>query len=681
MPIPANRARFTLSVAELATALQVLKFQGQESLSELFRFELEVVANRPDLDLDDLLERDVLLRIEGDTPRLVHGTICDVAQSVTTRRLTHYHLTLVPRLHWLSLRHNVRIFRNLNTPDIVRKLLQEAGFDPSFFRFELTRDYPLRPYCVQYNESELAFIERLLADEGIHYHFEHHENRHVLVMADHGQVFRPLQPANLSFNTTGGMAGSASVMRFHRQQAAAIETMHLNDYDALRPNRSLASNARSGESAELNAYQWPGGYQSAGEGSKRAQDRLHSARLEQQQASGTSLHTHLVPGGVFRLTDHPRKSDNREYLLRQVTHEGFQPQVLEELAGDEGSRYQADFIALPADQVFRPPQRHARPIAHTQTAVVVGPDAEPIYTNEHGELQVRFHWDRDGAHTCWLRLAQSWAGNHWGSLVLPRVGQEVIVSFLEGDPDRPLITGCLYHKLHQPPYPLPEHASRSLLRSQSLAGNDGHELMLEDKAGQERIAVHSARDLELHVIRDRRASIDRHERSHSQGDSIETVAGSQHQTVSGERRTKISGQDSLNVGTAWHVKAGQNLHHQAGQALHYKAGQRLVIEAGTAIHLKAGAGSIVLDATGVHFNGPMIGLNGGGGGGAASAASPKAPTNATRLTAPGSGKAAASTAAIAPPSPASLGFLSLNQLRKGRAENAAFAQRCPCGDC
>src|SRR5690606_4088866 len=339
-------------------------------------------------------------------------------------------------------------------------------------------------------------------------------------------------------------------------------------------------------------------------------------RLPSDVAGRQSNLPHLAAGAVFQLELHPLSEHNRSYLLLEVRHQGRQPQVLEEYAGTEGSHYHNEFITLPADQPYRPPFR-PKPYAFSQTAVVVGPPGEQVYTDEFGNIQVRFHWDREGQNSCWLRVTQAWAGSFWGSKILPRVGQEVVVDFINGDPDQPIVTGCLYHGLHKPPYPLPEHKSKTLIRSHSLSGQDGHELLLEDKAEQEKIAVHSAGDLELHVTQDSKTAIDRDQHTLVQGNSTQTVKGSQHLIVQGERRTRTGGQHSLDIGQAQHLKAGTALHLQSGQDLHLKAGIKAALSAGIEVVLKAGASSLVLNPAGVFVNGPAMNLTGGGMAGAA----------------------------------------------------------------
>src|SRR5690554_2690362 len=661
MPTPANRARFLFSVAGLRTELRVLGFHGHEAISKLFQFSIEVVCTE-DLDLNSLLNRDAVLTIADEPGRYIHGTIATARYTSTQFRFRHYRLTLVPRLHWLGLRHNFRIFQEQTVADIVETLLGDAGIEPDFYRLELTRSYRQRPFTVQYDESELHFLQRLLAEEGIHFHFEHHADRHVLVLADHHQSFGFLKPRQIDYRADAAMVGSPSIQSFARQKMVAVDSVMLDDYDFQRPQHSLLAQTQYQTFSWLTVYRWPGKYEGSETGLRMSRQELDALRIESQLAAGASTRGDLIPGNVFKLDNHPDRQANHDYLLIAVEHRGQQPQVLEEYSGSGGSSYSNQFQAIPADQTYRPPQNHAKPLASAQKAVVVGPSGEQIYTDEYGRIKVRFHWDREGKHSCWLRLAQGWAGNFWGSMILPRVGQEVLVEFVDGDPDRPIVTGCLYHGLHKPAYALPEHKSRTLIRSQSLSGAGGHELMLEDGAEQEKISIHSSRDLEIHVAQDMRVAVEGHHQSYVVGDQMVTTAGTSHLTVASESRTRITGSDSLNVGKSLHLKTAQGLHLQAGQGLHGKAGIKLVIEAATAIHLKAGAGSILLDATGVHLNGPAIGLNSGAGSGAAGGASPAQPKGFGGFAYAGSGGESARTIAGLAPEVAELRFKSLESL-------------------
>src|SRR5690606_10116243 len=338
-----------------------------------------------------------------------------------------------------------------------------------------------------------------------------------------------------------------------------VDAVTRNDYDFRRPQHSLLSEARDTPAPRLEHYAWPGNYNDLDQGQRRTQDRLEAHQVNQQQAHGESVISQLVAGTSFCLTLHPNPTLNRDWLLLSVHHKGEQPQVLEEEAPDQqGSSYSNQFQAMPADLPYRPPVSTSRPrIRGIQTAVVVGPPGEQIYTDEHGRIQVRFHWDRDGKHArsggaVWLRLVQSWAGSFWGSQILPRVGQEVIVNFLHGDPDQPVVSGCLYHGLHKAPYPLPQHKSRTLLRSQS-------------------VPPQAARGAAAATARHAQRRVGRH--------SASAMPGSHHGGADGDSPPRTAGDASLATAAALQLNARTDPHPQDGHETDLNAGGSLLIVA------------------------------------------------------------------------------------------------------
>lgn len=293
--------------------------------------------------------------------------------------------------------------------------------------------------------------------------------------------------------------------------------------------------------------------------------------------------------------------------------------------------YRNHFTATPWDVAFRPALNHPKPkVLGQQTAVVTGPEGEEIHCDEQGRIKVQFHWDREGEAddktSCWLRVASSWAGNNWGSLVIPRIGMEVLVSFLEGDPDQPLVSGCLYNSAHPVPYSLPEHKTRSLFKSLSSPGGNGfNELRIEDKAGEEQIFIHAQRDWDQNVQRDQKIRVgnERHERIEANR-YTENLA-EEHHTTHGDRKTEIKADDHLTVGTSQHIKLGTAQLTKAGREIHLKAGQKMVIEAGSELTLTAGGSFITITPAGVSLSGPGVKLNAGGSPGRGSGAAPRLP--------------------------------------------------------
>ncbi|WP_165672551.1 type VI secretion system tip protein TssI/VgrG, partial [Metapseudomonas otitidis] len=377
----------------------------------------------------------------------------------------------------------------------------------------------------------------------------------------------------------------------------------------------------------------------------------------------------LVSGHLLSLTDHPKPEWNDLWLITALHHEGKQPQVLEEFASINGlvkgakgallgaaqkalgvplpstsepassdsdfkQGYRNRFQAIPWDVPARPDLKHPKPrILGSQTAVVTGPPGEEIHCDRHGRIKVQFHWDREGQaneHTsCWLRVASTWAGNAYGAIAIPRIGMEAIITFLEGDPDQPLVTGCLFNGKHRPPYELPAHKTRTLLKTDSSPGGGGYnELRIEDKKGQEQIYLHAQRDWDENIEHDQKIRVG-HQRHDRVEDSVYSeFLGEQHHTLHKDRKTELKQDDHLTIGNEQHIRIGSNRLVEAGQEIHLKAGQKLVIEAGMELTLQAGGSFIKLDPGGVTVNGPLARLNAGGAPGKGSGASPLLPGQA-----------------------------------------------------
>ncbi|NES10707.1 type VI secretion system tip protein VgrG, partial [Pseudomonas laurentiana] len=344
-----------------------------------------------------------------------------------------------------------------------------------------------------------------------------------------------------------------------------------------------------------------------------SQRALERHRAEHRVAEGQSDQPSLVTGHLLELSGHPCKAWNDLWLLTEVQHEGKQPQVLEEsIAADlvpvaDGFQqgYRNHFTVTPWDVFYRPQQAYHKPrVLGSQTARVTGPKGEEVYCDAYGRVKVQFHWDREGQHndqsSCWLRVASGWAGNGHGSVSIPRVGMEVLVVFLEGDPDRPLVSGCLPNSLNPVPYALPADKTRSVFRSRSTPGGSGYnELYVEDRKGHELIYLRAQRDLEQKVERDRRLEVGGECTTRVKGNSTTVLEAEEHLTVLADRKVQLKASEYLDVGASSHTRIGQRLATEAGQEVHLKAGARMVLEAGVSLTLKAGGQHIVIGAAGI----------------------------------------------------------------------------------
>src|SRR5690554_6571909 len=441
-----------------------------------------------------------------------------------------------------------------------------------------------------------------------------------------------------------------------------------------------------------------------GEAGKRlAQRSLERHRSDYRQATGHSDQPTLRSGHFLELQGHPRDSWNDLWLITDIHHEGKQPQVLEESitsaesagtdyspspARGEGETaftqgYRNHFQATPWDTPHRPALRHPKPrMLGQQTAVVTGPAGEEIHCDDQGRIKVQFHWDREGqadANTsCWLRVASNWAGNHWGSVTIPRIGMEVLVSFLEGDPDQPLVSGCLYNSAHLVPYELPAHKTRSLFKSQSSPGGNGfNELRIEDRAGEEQIFIHAQRDWDQNIRHDQRIRVgnERHERIEANR-YTENLA-EEHHTTHADRKTEIRADDHLTIGGSQHLQAGVAQLTKAGREIHLKAGQKMVIEADSELTLSAGGSFIRITPAGVTVMGPTIRQNAGGSSGKGSGAHVLLPEAAIMADGALTGRQLA-----APPTENTTTGLAAAQRDLARMARSLGASRCPvCETC
>ncbi len=636
MPAPPNQTRFTLSLDGIDHGFQVLAFKGHEAISQPFGFTLELVSESSDVDLEGLLNRPAFLQFAPDHGG-IHGLIDRIAQSDSGHRLTHYSLTLRPHLARLEHRINQRIFQHRTVPQIIAQVLEEHGLLATTYRFQLASVYPEREYCVQYHESDLHFIQRLCEEEGLHYHFEHSSSAHHLVFGEASSVFQTLAPVHYR-QDSALVADTPVIKRFNLRLETRTSRTARRDYHFEKPLLVMEGKAQDQVRPDLEDYDYPARFTHRDRGAHLAGRALERHRHDYRLAEGQSDQPLLVSGHFMPLSKHPNDAWNTPWLLIDIRHEGRQPQVLEEAlhidAPDaDGFRqgYRNTFRAIPKTAPYRPPLRHPKPcIAGSQTAIVTGPAGEEIYCDRHGRVKVQFHWDREGRisdrSSCWLRVSSSWAGDRYGGMVIPRVGMEVLVTFLEGDPDRPLISGCLYHAEHTPPYPLPAHRTRSVFKTLSSPGGKGYnELRIEDRAGQEQVFIHAQRDWDQNIQHDQKIRVGHERHDRVEANSYSEFKAEEHRVVDGSRLTEVRTDDHLTVSGKQHIKVGEALLVESGQEIHFKAGDKCVIEAGLEISLKVGGSFIKIDAGGVTVCGPLVKLNSGGQPAAGSGAMPNLP--------------------------------------------------------
>jgi type VI secretion system secreted protein VgrG len=632
----ANQTHFSLSIEGVEHDLQVLEFSGREAVSQPYAFDVELISERPDLDLESLLHQRAFLAFDqNDTG--IHGLIHRIAQGESGKRMTRYRLTLVPQLAYLTHRSNQRIFQHLTVEKIIGQVLEEHGIQADAYQFQLGSIYPEREYCVQYDESDLHFIQRLCEEEGIHYHFQHSSEGHVLTFGDDQTAFPRLAPLAYQ-QDTGLVADDPVIKHFGVRVETRTSQVTRRDYDFEKPRLQLEAKAEGDAQPKLEDYDYPGRYTDRERGKHLAKRALERHRHDFELAQGDGDSPTLVSGHFLDLSEHPRQEWNQLWLLTEVLHEGKQPQVLEESVTSDTQPadgftqgYRNRFTATPWDVPYRPSLAHPKPrILGSQSAVVTGPAGEEIHCDQYGRVKVQFFWDREGQAdektSCWLRVSSSWAGDRYGAITIPRIGMEVLVTFLEGDPDQPLVTGCLYHAEHVVPYELPANKTRSVFKTLSSPGGGGYnELRIEDRKGAEQIYVHAQRDWDENIEHDQKIRVGNERHDTVEANAYSHFKAEEHRTTHGDRKTEIRANDHLTVGDSQHIKLGNGQFIKAGQEIHLSSGLKVVLEAGSELTLKGGGSFIKLDGGGVTLVGPVIKINSGGAPSSGSGAAPILP--------------------------------------------------------
>jgi type VI secretion system secreted protein VgrG len=548
----------------------VLSFSGFEEISDLFGFELQLASERNDITFNQLAGKNVTISIRAwdGTERLFNGIIVEFepSQIASEDGYSRYTAVMVPNLWMLTGCIDSRIFQQKSVPEIIQAVLSEASLGPKGvkqaieFRMELIGNYSKKEYCVQYNESDFAFISRLCETEGIFYFFEHKEKNHTLVFADHANHHKPYAAGSKQIvsiqNALGGVIDREVIFSLRAGSKITTGKYVARDYNFTIPNDELKVE-NCATTTDFNGpgehYEYPGGYEQTnarGQTLARLRKQAMDARFLSLRGRGNC--TQFIPGFKFGLKDHAIEQLNgREYVLLRVRHEARQPFA----AGDsKDSNYFNLFSCLPTKIPYRPERSTPKPvIASSQTAIVTGPAGEEIHTNKYGQVKVRFPWDRNPEKnspdnmSCWIRVSQGWAGDKWGAMHIPRVGQEVIINFLEGDPDRPIITGRVYHGNNLPPYTLPAEKTKSTLKSDSSKGGGNHnEIMFEDLSGNELFFTHAAKDRSEVVQNDKATEVKNNQQITVKNNrSISITSGNETVSVqSGSRQVAVKSNET-----------------------------------------------------------------------------------------------------------------------------------------
>ena len=633
--IRGNAARFLFEISGVKSELLVVRFDLAEGVSVPYELSVELACD-DEVKMDDALGKEGFLTVTGDGgDRIVHGVVDRFEHLGNRGRFGLYRARVVPYLQWLSLERDCRIFQNKSVPDIVKEIFRDSKLPTDRFDFRLQASYAPVEYCVQYRETDLAFVSRLLEEEGIFYFFDHSDKKHLLVFADGTVAYKEIAgESGVTYNFSQGIAPKEEcIYRFAFSRQVRSGKMTRRDYNFEKPGLDLKKEEHAKVHEKLEVYDYPGRYVEPDRGKQLSKVRLEESMTYYEAAEGESTCVRLVPGFKFSLSDHEHGEYNRDYFLTKLVTRGEQPQSLQEKSGSGGVEfnYSSRFTAIPAAVPFRPARVTPKPVVEgIQTAKVTGPGGEEIYTDKYGRVKVKFHWDRgddnDEKSSCWIRVASTFAGGQYGAIFTPRIGHEVVVDFLEGDPDRPLITGSVYNADKMPPYELPAEKTKSTTKTDSSIGGKGfNEIRFEDKKDEEQVFVHGQRNLDVRIEQDAMEWIGQDRHLIVKRDQLEKVEGDKHLTVTGDRNEKVDGTVSLKVGMDRQEKVGMKHALDAGQEIHLKAGMKVIIEAGTQVTLKAGGNFVDIGPGGVTIEGLMVKINSGGSAGSGSGSSPDPP--------------------------------------------------------
>lgn len=586
-----------------------------ERLSQPFEYDLELLSERIDVDAGDLLgtPATVSLLLASGERRYFNGYIRSFSQAGFEGTFARYRANLAPWLWFLSRTADCRIFQEQSVPDIVKSIFREHGF--SDFEERLSGSYRQWTYCVQYRETDLNFIQRLLEHEGIYYFHEHRDGKHTLVLAD-------------SYSAHSPAPGYEEVVFYPPGQKPVPELERIDEwsvahevrsgvfahtaFDFTVPRKDLLARRSSPKDhalAEEEIFDFQIDYTDSSEGDGYARIRLEERQADHEIARAAGNARGLTCGGLFTLKEHPRSDQNHEYLILSASYRLQSDDYGSVDAAPGGPVYQCSLTAIDARVPYRPPCATPKPVVQgPQTAIVVGKSGEEIWTDRYGRVKVQFHWDRYGKEdensSCWVRVSHPWAGKNWGAVALPRIGQEVVVSFLEGDPDRPLITGRVYNGDCMPPYDLPANQTQSGIKSRSSKGGGGsnfNEIRMEDRRGEEELFIHAERNQTIEVEadeshwvgHDRTKRVDNDETTTIGNNRTESVGVDETIEIGANRTESVGANEDISIGANRTENVGVNEDISIGANRTEKVGANESVEIGASRTLQVGASESV----------------------------------------------------------------------------------------
>ena len=636
--------RFTFEPLQ-GDAFEVVEFKLEEGLSQPFKLTLDLVSHDPAVDFNRVLDLGALFTVwRGETPvRHVHGLVSLFRLGDTGFRRTRYHAVIEPTLARAGLRSNWRMFQYKTVPEIITLVLK--GQRITDLEKQICFDHQTREYCVQAGETDLDFIARLAAEEGLLYTFEHRTDGHTLILTDRvgglGTIGTHKDCPVLYQPMGGGDSAEPALHRFSYTEQVRTSRQVQRDYTFTHPRYNQQHTADGGlalknQHKDYERYDYPGRYKRDAAGKPFTKTRLHALRSDARMAELEGDDARLQPGLAFDLSEHPRPDFNDRWRSIALEHTGKQHSSLQEEAGgsDYSTTYHLKANAIRWDAEWKAPLQPKPCIDGPHTATVVGPPGEEIYCDEWGRVKVSFPWDRDSQEndhsSCWIRVTQGWAGTLWGAMAVPRIGQELIISYLDGDPDQPIATGRAYRQANLPPYELPKHKTRMTIKSRTHKGTGFNELRFEDELGQQEVYIHAERDKNVYIKHDNTTFVgnDRKERvDHNETLSIgdhrtedvgqnetiqiganrsvtiganktETIALAKAETIGLAKTLSIGAAYQTSVGAAMNTSVGLSQSEQVGIHKSVVVGKNYSIDAGDEFKVTVGKSTLVMKSDG-----------------------------------------------------------------------------------
>ncbi len=542
--------------------LLLTSFSGTEYISGLFEFQVNVLSSNSSVNPQDLVGEQVTLKIHNDQARTFNGYVSQFSfGEVNADQLRAYHLTVVPWLWFLLKTHNQRIFQNKSVKDIVAQVFDDLGFND--YKFNVKGGTKPREYCIQYGESDFAFVSRLLEEEGIAYYFEQKGDKHTMIILDQNPAFNLCAEAEVVCST--GVQPDSQIKHWDHIYGFSKGVWTVNDYNFKEPSKNILVETPTGSSYKnsnkFQHYEYPGLYDLAN-GKEIVNLRADTEIVFKNRVDAQSDCSSFYAGGKFKLTQHENKNENGGYLITEITHKVFDTSY--HTGSNPEPEYQNSFVCIPEDVKFHPPLKHVKPVMRgPQSAIVTGPAGEEIHVDEFGRIKAQFIWDRVGKNdensSCYLRVVQTWAGNKWGASFIPRMGHEVIVDFLDGDPDRPLVTGSVYNGANKPPY---SAKTQSGIKTRSTKGGTNenfNELRFEDKKGSEQVFIHAEKDMDVEVENNETLSVDNDRTKTIKHDENSNIGNDRNKTVTNNQTESIGKNKTIDVGVNHSESIGKNM--------------------------------------------------------------------------------------------------------------------------